>query len=54
LLIEIETPVIAYYDRILLTVKAGNESVVRREIINQVKITVPRSNNYIKNENSLE
>lgn len=50
LLIEIEIPVVYYFDRIVLRVRTGNETVIRREIINQAKITVlDGPTNYVTN-----
>jgi hypothetical protein len=43
LLVEVETPIISVAHRIVLWVTANGQLVLQRDIINLVKITVPRA-----------
>lgn len=50
LLVEVETPIISLMHKIVMTTYSNNATLIRKEIINQAKFTVPRPTNIITNE----
>ena len=43
LLVEIETPIISIYHKILMTVRVGEGLLYRKDIVNIAKIAVPKA-----------
>lgn len=43
LLVEVETPIISLAHRVVMRVTANNQTVFIKDIVNVVKITVPRA-----------